>query len=206
VRSRATALALTVAASVAVAACARPPATRPTIENRGVDASRASATLEYPDGPITEDSLAQFLSWRFKRQLQEGTFEAGYNDTQDDVIDELHTMGIRSIHELAAVIPEDFEVRGAGEFITEDPANIPGLVRDFMMIHDADRYFEHAWKNRWQSILPANVSALRGYVTDFTPFYDAGVLTQEEVDEAPAPDTYRARPRTTAPPPPAPTH
>ncbi|HUQ07645.1 MAG TPA: hypothetical protein VM261_34360 [Kofleriaceae bacterium] len=194
-----------VIAVAALAACRPPPTSPPSIENRSVEV-RTSAAIEYPNGPITDESVARFLSWRFARQLDERTFEASYNDTQDDVIDELHTMGIRTIHELAVIIPEDFEVRGAGEFITEDPANIPGLVRDFMMIHDADRYFEHAWKNRWQSILPANVSALRGYVHDFTPFYDAGVLTQQEVDEAPAPESYRARATSPRPPPQPPIH
>lgn len=169
---------------LALAACRPAPKTRPTIENRTVDGSRTVARIDYPDGPITEHSLSAFLSWRFARQLDERTFEASYNDTQEDVIDELDTMGIRTIHDLAAIIPDDFETRGSGEFIEEDPANIPGLVRDFMMIHDADRYFDNAWKNRWQSILPANVSALRAYVNDFTPFYDAGVLTPQEVEDA----------------------
>jgi hypothetical protein len=192
--------------AAALAACQPPPKTRPTIENRSVDGPRGKSVVDYPNAPITEDSLAAFLSWRFARQLDEGTFEAGYNDTQADVIDELNTMGIRTIHDLATIIPGDFEVRGAGEFILEDPANIPGLVRDFMMIHDADRYFAHAWKNRWQSILPANVSALRAYVNDFTPFYDAGVLTAQEVADAPdvAPGRRSHRPppvygKTTAP-------
>jgi hypothetical protein len=164
---------------VLVAAC-QPQARRPiTIENHAIDDGGG-----YPNEPITEESVVRFLSWRFKRQLDAGTFEATYNDTQADLIDELHTMGIRTIDDLAAIVPEDFETRGAGEFVTSDPANIPGIVRDFMMIHDADRYFQHAWKSRWQSILPENVSALRGYVTDFSPFYDAGVLTQDQVSGA----------------------
>lgn len=167
-------------------ACGVQSETFPTIENRpGDSADSAGLVIGYPNGPITEESLAQFLAWRFARQLDERTFEASYNDTQEDVLDELQTMGLHTIHDLAKIIPPDFDTRGAGEFITDDPANIPGLVRDFMMIHDADRYFTHAWKNRWQSILPANVSALRAYVRDFQPFFDAGVLTYEEVENAP---------------------
>jgi hypothetical protein len=191
---------LAIAAALVLAACQPPPPkARPTIENRTVEdlGSRGRGHVEYPDGPITEESLAQFLSWRFERQLSDQTFEASYNETQEDVIDELDTMGIRTIHELAAIIPDDFEERGAGEFVTHDPANIPGLVRDFMMIHDPDRYFDRAWKNRWQSILPENVSALSSYVNDFRPFYDAGVLTPQEVEDAQAvARERRSRPRT----------
>lgn len=183
-----------------VAACQPPPRSRPRIENRVVDGAQAGSALGYPDSPITKESLAEFLAWRFARQLGEGTFEDSYNDTEADVIDELNTMGLRTVHDFARIIPPDFEVRGAGEFIIEDPANIPGLVRDFMMIHDAERYFGHAWKNRWQSILPANVSALRAYVDDFQPFYDAGVLTPQEVADAPA----AAPARPSHHPPPAP--
>jgi hypothetical protein len=170
---------------VLVAACHPPAPHRVAIENRSIGDGGA-----YPNEPITEESVARYLAWRFKQQLDEGTFEATFNDTHADVIDELHTMGIRTIDDLAAIIPSDFQRRGAGEFVTSDPANIPGLVRDFLMIHDADRYFQHAWKNRWQSILPENVSALREYVTDFAPFYDAGVLTPDQVSDAP--DVERA--------------
>lgn len=187
-------------ACAVVAACQPRPRPRATIENRVVDGSQTTNVIGYPDGPITKESLAVFLAWRFARQLGEGTFEDSYNDTEADVIDELNTMGLRTIHEVARIIPPDFEIRGAGEFIVEDPANIPGLVRDFMMIHDAERYFGHAWKNRWQSILPANVSALRAYVDDFQPFYDAGVLTPQEVADAPA----AAPARPSRHPPPAP--
>lgn len=172
---------------VVLAACPAPRRGGPTIENRSVEDMGSPIRPDYPNGPITSDSLAGFLSWRFGRQLDEKTFVAEYNDTQDDVIDELHTMGINDLHQLATIIPGDFEVMGAGEFITDDPANIPGLVRDFLMIHDARLYFDRAWKSRWQSILPANVSALRSYVLDFQPFYDAGVLTVQEVNEAPRP-------------------
>ena len=191
---------LVVVAALVLAACRQaPPRARPTIENRTVEdvGSRGHGYLNYPNGPITEQSLTAFLSWRFERQLSDQTFEATFNETQADVIDELNTMGIRSIHELAAIIPDDFEERGAGEFVTHDPANIPGLVRDFMMIHDPDRYFGHAWKNRWQSILPENVSALSSYVNDFEPFYEAGVLTPQEVEGAQAEAREkRSRPRT----------
>ena len=154
------------------------------IDNRdAVELGEAGRSVAH--GPITEASLAAFLSERFAQQLADGTFVADYSGTTEDLLDELRIMGFRDLSELAAVIPGDFEYGGAGEFVEEDPANIPGLVRDFLMIHDADRYFRRAWQNRWQSILPANVSALRNYVTDFEPFYAASVLTPEEVRTAP---------------------
>lgn len=182
-----------IAAALVLAAACRTPAPEPrptTIENR--DAAMAGDpppdAPTYNRGPITEESLAAYLSVRFAPQLADGTFVADYSDTTEDLLEELETMGIRDLADLEAIIPPDFEVGGAGEFIIEDPANIPGLVRDFMMIHDADRYFTHAWKQRWQSILPANVSALKSYVRDFRPFYAASVLTPEEVRDAPPPN------------------
>jgi hypothetical protein len=171
------------ALALAAVACRRAAPASPALENREV---RDDAVEERHDrGPITEDSLARFLSARFARQLADGTFVADYSGTTDVLLEELRLMGFHDLSELAAVIPPDFERGGAGEFLEDDPANIPGLVRDFMMIHDAERYFRRAWKNRWQSILPANVSALKHYVRDFRPFYDAAVLTPAEVRDAP---------------------
>lgn len=173
------------AVALALAACRPVPPPAAPVENRYAD--------EQPRQPITAASLAEFLSRRFAAQLATGTFKAEFNDTEDDLLDELATMGIRDLADLAAIIPPDFEIRGAGEFILDDPANIPGLIRDFLMIHDARRFFAHAWKQRWQQILPANVSALRAYVVDFRPFYDAGVLTPEEVANAPPPPSPSGR-------------
>lgn len=172
------------ALALAALACRGAAPVGPTLENRDVIEGRAGEE-RHDRGPITEDSLARFLSVRFARQLADGTFVADYSGTSDDLLEELRAMGFHDLGELAAVIPPDFERGGAGEFLEEDPANIPGLVRDFMMIHDAQRYFDRAWKNRWQSILPANVSALKSYVRDFRPFYAAAVLTPDEVRDAP---------------------
>ncbi len=174
------------AAVAAVTACPAP-ARVPLVQNRFAEDATAGRPTAYRNGPITSESVAAFLSWRFAHQLADGTFVAEYNDTEADVLDELRTMGIDDLHELAAIVPPDFDQLGAGEFIIEDAANIPGLVRDFLMIQDPRRYFQKAWKQRWQSILPANVSALRAYVRDFGPFYDAQVLTPQEVTEAPRP-------------------
>lgn len=172
------------AALLAIAACRGAAPAGPAIENRDVIEGEAGEP-RHDTGPITEESLARFLSARFAPQLADGTFVADYSGTAEHLLEELRIMGFHDLADLAAVIPPDFERGGAGEFLEEDPANIPGLVRDFMMIHDADRYFARAWQNRWQSILPANVSALKVYVRDFRPFYDAAVLTPEEVRDAP---------------------
>lgn len=182
-------------------ACRTPQAAVPVIDNRdAVELGDEARLVAVARGPITEASLAAFLSHRFAPQLEDGTFVADYSGTTEDLLDELRLMGFRDLSELAAVIPADFEYAGAGEFVEEDPANIPGLVRDFMMIYDAERYFTRAWQNRWQSILPANVSALRAYVHDFSPFYAANVLTPDEVRDAPVvrPNVRRARPHAPA--------
>ncbi len=192
-RARLAAIGLALAALAL--ACRAPAPAAPRLENRpSGPLDPGAAVIGVPNQRLTARSIADLLSWRFAAQLDAGTFVAEYNGTEDDLLDELEKMGVHDLHQLAALIPPDFDHRGAGEFILEDPANIPGLVRDFLMIHDAERYFRVAWQERWQSILPANVSALRAYVDDFQPFYDARVLTPEEVADAPYPDGAPARP------------
>ncbi len=43
-----------------------------------------------------------------------------------------------------------------------------GVVRDLMMIADADRYFAVAWRNSWHGWLPDNLVLLRKFHIDTT--------------------------------------
>ncbi|MBK9032690.1 MAG: hypothetical protein IPL61_15695 [Myxococcales bacterium] len=156
----------------AIAACRAAAPAPPRIENRpveGVDAARVR-------GPITRASVEQLLATRFARQLAAGTYVTEWSGTADDVLAELAAMGWVDLGELAAAIPRDFDVRAAHQFTADDPANIPGTLRDVMILHDARRYFERAWDHHWASLAPGDLEVYRAYSLDLGPLRAAGVM------------------------------
>lgn len=165
--------------ALALAGCPRPAPAPVVIENRSETTAPPSGRFS---GPITEESLQRMMSARFAPQLASGTFVADYNGTTADLLAELEAMGIRDLGDLARIIPRDYDRRAADDFDPGDPANIPGILRDIFIIHDARRYFRDAWNNHWQSLSNNNVAMYRHYRVDLDVLVDAGVLSREVID------------------------
>jgi hypothetical protein len=163
---------------IALAACRPPPPAPTVIENR----TSVDAPPPRFGGTITEESLQAMMSKRFRRQLDAGTFVADYNGTTQDLLAELEAMGIRDLGHLARIIPDDYDRRAAQDFTEDDPANIPGVLRDIFIIHDARRYFEEAWQNHWQSLSASNVPVYRAYHVDLRVLVKAGVMSSDAID------------------------
>jgi hypothetical protein len=160
--------------ALALTACSR--AAAPTVvENRPGKSVRRS-----PGGRITADSVQSLMAHRFAAQLTAGTFALEWNQTQDDVLAELAAMGWDDLSELAAAIPHDFDLRGAHQFRKNDPANLPGLLRDFMILHDARRYFQVAWQSHWATLADGDEQLYRAYRIDLAPLEAAGVMRGDD--------------------------
>lgn len=160
------------AIAIALVGCRSTPPAAPIISNRPEAWTEGGVTLR---GAITKDSLYELMTSRFSRQIAEGTFAAEWNGTEEDVIAELTAMGWTDIADVARAIPRDLEVRGAVQFTTGNPANIPGTLRDVMILHDAQRYFTKAWNNHWASLAPGDLQVYRAYGIDLAPIHAAGV-------------------------------
>lgn len=149
-------------------------ASRPVvIENRAVVAAPAGRFR----GAITEVTLEAMMRKRFEHQLAAGTFVADFSGTTADLLTELDAMGIHDLGQLAALIPRDYDRRAEADFATDSPANIPGVLRDLFIIHDARRYFRDAWQNHWQSLSPDNLPMYRSYRVDLQILVEAGVIS-----------------------------
>lgn len=158
---------------VAIAACRPSPTAPPTIANRPGRHAPAPTTAR---GAITKAGVEALLARRFADELAAGTYVAEWNGTEDDVLAELAAMGWDDLAQLARAIPIDYERRAAHQFKRDNPANIPGTVRDFMILADARRYFADAWQNHWATLAPGDLEVYRAYQIDLTPLRAASVI------------------------------
>lgn len=163
--------------ALALVGCAAGPRHRPVIENRSEPADARGRSSFH--GPITEAGLVSLMEARFARQRAAGTFVAEFNGTLPDLLAELEAMGIDDLGQLARLIPPDYDRRAADDFTADSPANIPGVLRDVFIIHDARRYFRDAWKNHWQSLAENNLPMYRHYGVDLGILRTAGVLPEQ---------------------------
>jgi len=164
--------------------CAAPPQ-RTLIANR-ISPDEDAADQAFA-GPITEASLVAMMRTRFAAQLASGSFVAELNGTTADLLSELDAMGIDDLRELARLIPRDYDERAAGDFTVDDPANIPGTLRDLFIIHDARRYFRDAWQNHWASLSGGNLPLYREYHVDLQILVQYGVMSADAIDASSTP-------------------
>ena len=153
------------------------PASGP-IENKAEPAGRPGL----PTGEVTADSLKALIKARFPDQVASGAIELDLGPEDSvaaEILDEVDAMGVETLEQLGAWIPEDYETRAAhvfsGEFGT---TNVAGLVRDFLMIHDVARYFAQAYQDHWQQATPDTVRTLEAYGVDLTPLREKGLLDE----------------------------
>lgn len=167
--------AVALAALALVVACHPRPAPPPVIGNRPGDHDEVAPA----HGDITTAGLEALFARRFPSQLADGTLTREWNGTEADVLAELAAMGWHDLAQVEAAIPRDFARKAGVQFTHDDPANMPGTLRDIMILHDARRYFERAWQNHWGSLAPGDIDVYRAYGIDLAPLRAAGVIDDE---------------------------
>lgn len=94
------------------------------------------------DIPIDSISLTEFMRQKFPA-LEMGQY---WGEGNPKIVEELQGMDIHTLADLEAIIPPELV-----EKITEAGlSNYTGALRDVMIIHDGERYFEKAWNGHWQ--------------------------------------------------------
>ena len=115
--------------------------------------------------PLNNVALRTYLRTRFQRLVEIGALELTYPNTirASEILDELRSFGIGTLADLDAIVPEDFE----GVVIeSRERTNVLGLCRSIMIIADAQKYFNKAWAEHWQSFDPLGLGVLVHYGTD----------------------------------------
>jgi hypothetical protein len=139
-----------------------------------------------PEGPVTAAAMKEYFKVRFPAQVADGTLilDFGSAGVENDVTTELRALGIDEMSELAAIVPDDFEVKGFGAIKSSaaPTTTVAGLMRDLMIMHDTRGYFEKAWKNSWVTSGPQDFPAPAAYGVDFKIMEELGVFSGDEAD------------------------
>lgn len=166
---------LTLLIVAATACAAKTPAPQPAPQPQPQPPPVAPVVVEVQ---LSKDVLVTFVSEQFPEAVAAGlvTLDFGVG-VEDDLLAELATMDIRTVAQLAAIVPSDFKTRGFGAMqAVNTTTTIAGLIRDLMIIHDARGYFTKAWNNSWTSMGPEDFPAPAAYGVDFALMYDLGVF------------------------------
>ncbi len=158
-----------------------PTATHPTSALANRPAGVATQPAPRRGGLITAEALSAYVAARFPAAVADGTLVLDFGSgggVGDDVIEELHILGIDDMAGVAALVPADFERKGfAAIRASQAPTStVAGLMRDLMVMHDPRGYFEKAWRHGWVTTGPQDFPAPIAYGVDFDVVRDLGVF------------------------------
>lgn len=125
------------------------------------------------DIEITSLSLKEYLSKRFSEAIAAHIVEPSLGGTGEPlskkIVDELRSFGISKLDELDRIVPSDLQ-----GYILQNRAtnNFGGLIRDILIINDAEKYFRVSWKQAWQ-----------GYDAQDNRLYEKYCVDQSILDE-----------------------
>lgn len=125
--------------------------------------------------PLNSTSILEYMSTKFKNTTIEKTLNGG----DKAVIGELKKMGITTLAELDAIIQEDMLEKLD---IQRNGTNYLGILRDIMIIYDANRYFESAWCNHWHDI-EENLEYLKHFginISDLVKKYKIDIMDEDD--------------------------
>lgn len=126
-----------------------------------VDDTMKGELNHYIDGT----SLFAYLTSRFKEGIEMGIIEDTYHSGEVKLIEELNSMGIKTLKNLDDIIDE-LSSKGNINSILKYGTNFVGLLRDIMMIHDIERYFQDAWNESWDGVNPSDFEVFEEWGID----------------------------------------
>lgn len=130
--------------------------------------------------PINSESLRQYLINEFGDVSSIEPIFGPDDSLMGDINKELKLMQIQTLAELDAIIPENFKETFVKNKVN---SNFAGIMRDILIIHDADKYFTTAWKKKWSRGGSGFVKNLRDFginANELAKKYDFHVSEESE--------------------------
>lgn len=113
------------------------------------------------DIPIDSTSIKSYLNVTFQDLSQLNfNFDFGAEMFERAVLHELYDFGIKTLQELDNIIPADY----ISKFISHNKRNsnfyynLSGLLRQLMIIENAENYFKNAWKRGWRGMRRGDIA------------------------------------------------
>lgn len=115
---------------------------------------------------ISSTTLKRFLNDKFNMLINEGLLVPNFNGLDDEVIQELDAFGVNNLSELEKLIPQDF-IKTQKEFVSvNSPNNFLSILRQLMIINDANLYFSKCWNENWQGAGQTSCNIYEHYKLD----------------------------------------
>lgn len=118
---------------------------------------------------IDSTSIKSYLDNKFKGIVNYGLKPEFLGPSKESkVLIELRDFGITTLKELDEIVPSDFLENVINKKIEfTERQSYTGLLRHFMMINDAEKYFRVSWKENWVRISSKNVKTIKIYYPNF---------------------------------------
>jgi putative GTP pyrophosphokinase len=113
---------------------------------------------------INTTSLKEYLSSKFSKSIKGKILMPNFSKGDylgSVVIEELNLFGIFKLSDLDKIIPKDYEINSFG--IKGYWNNFAGIIRDILMINNAEKYFKKCWAKKWDSMEPSTQEIMKLY-------------------------------------------
>ncbi|MCM3527864.1 hypothetical protein M4D56_01980 [Cytobacillus oceanisediminis] len=97
---------------------------------------------------INSTSLHEYMKIKFKQLIANRVLEPSFYNSENKAIEELAALDVKTLSEL------DHLIGDVNKFNKIPENTFLGVLRDAMIIYDADAYFSKAWLKRWNEIDP----------------------------------------------------
>jgi putative GTP pyrophosphokinase len=115
---------------------------------------------------LNSTTLKQFLTNRFQTEITNAIVIPDFYTGDDELIDELKIYGIQNLEHLNNIVPKDFAKNIRKIYNKNKATTFFGIVRDFMIINNADKYFGESWRNSWNGLDPESMDLYKLYTID----------------------------------------
>jgi ppGpp synthetase/RelA/SpoT-type nucleotidyltranferase len=120
--------------------------------------------------PIDTISLRQYLQERFASLVESGQLSPFFGEGDQlsaSVVEELRHFDVSTLAEFDRLIPDGFDDAAFRSYSVDDPHTLAVLVRNVLVIADADKYFAKSWpSSRWKILSDASVRFLAAFGFD----------------------------------------
>lgn len=125
--------------------------------------------------PIDSTSLTEYMQVKFPT-LDPGVWDA---ESEKLIIEELADMGITTLSQLDSSISPQI-AKSIEENMQNEKRSYMGMLRDIMILHDVNTYFQKAHKDHWSAVSRSQIDFWTRNGINVNPYYDRFKLILEE--------------------------